>query len=161
ILQELTGEEPTVVLSEDGPTANQGIEAFSRGTGKWLVAVRMVSEGVDVPRLAVGVYATKTRTEMFFRQAVGRFVREQKGETRRCGGVGRRRGGRAPRCVSGRRGAGSCGSRRVRSTPRWCSRLRCRGCRRWLRRSNRRSSTRSTWSVRSTSRDTGKAAYRE
>lgn len=80
ILQELTGEEPTVVLSEDGPTANQGIEAFSRGTGKWLVAVRMVSEGVDVPRLAVGVYATKTRTEMFFRQAVGRFVRKQKGE---------------------------------------------------------------------------------
>src|SRR5690606_15004777 len=33
IVQELTGEEPRVVLSEDGPTANQGIEAFSRGTG--------------------------------------------------------------------------------------------------------------------------------
>lgn len=75
ILREITGEEPTVVLSEDGREANAGIEAFSRSNGRWLIAVRMVSEGVDVPRLAVGVYATKTKTEMFFRQAVGRFVR--------------------------------------------------------------------------------------
>jgi superfamily II DNA or RNA helicase len=35
----------------------------------------MVSEGVDIPRLRVGVYATTTTTELFFRQAVGRFVR--------------------------------------------------------------------------------------
>ena len=35
----------------------------------------MVSEGVDVPRLRVGVYATTARTELFFRQVVGRFVR--------------------------------------------------------------------------------------
>ena len=35
----------------------------------------MVSEGVDVPRLRVGVYATSARTELFFRQVVGRFIR--------------------------------------------------------------------------------------
>jgi superfamily II DNA or RNA helicase len=35
----------------------------------------MVSEGVDIPRLRVGVYATPARTELFFRQVVGRFVR--------------------------------------------------------------------------------------
>jgi superfamily II DNA or RNA helicase len=35
----------------------------------------MVSEGVDIPRLRVGVYATNTVTELFFRQAVGRLVR--------------------------------------------------------------------------------------
>jgi superfamily II DNA or RNA helicase len=47
-----------------------------------MVAVRMVSEGVDVPRLAVGVYATTTTTPLFFAQAVGRFVRARKrGET--------------------------------------------------------------------------------
>jgi superfamily II DNA or RNA helicase len=47
-----------------------------------MVAVRMVSEGVDVPRLAVGVYATTTMTPLFFAQAVGRFVRARaKGET--------------------------------------------------------------------------------
>ena len=41
----------------------------------WIVAVRMVSEGVDIPRLRVGVYATNTITDLFFRQAVGRLVR--------------------------------------------------------------------------------------
>jgi hypothetical protein len=47
-----------------------------------MVAVRMVSEGVDVPRLTVGVYATSVSTPLFFAQAVGRFVRaRQRGET--------------------------------------------------------------------------------
>jgi hypothetical protein len=47
-----------------------------------MVAVRMVSEGVDVPRLMVGVYATSTSTPLFFAQAVGRFVRaRRRGET--------------------------------------------------------------------------------
>ena len=35
----------------------------------------MVSEGVDIPRLRVGVYATTVTTDLYFRQAVGRFVR--------------------------------------------------------------------------------------
>jgi len=47
-----------------------------------MVAVRMVSEGVDVPRLAVGVYATSASTPLFFAQAIGRFVRaRRRGET--------------------------------------------------------------------------------
>jgi superfamily II DNA or RNA helicase len=47
-----------------------------------MVAVRMVSEGVDVPRLAVGVYATSASTPLFFAQAIGRFVRARaRGET--------------------------------------------------------------------------------
>jgi superfamily II DNA or RNA helicase len=39
----------------------------------------MVSEGVDIPRLRVGVYASTVVTELFFRQAVGRFVRWTRG----------------------------------------------------------------------------------
>src|SRR5699024_4224266 len=75
------GEEPTVVLSDD-VGAGKRIEAFSDSEERWMVAVRMVSEGVDVPRLAVGVYATSTSTPMFFAQAVGRFVRSRtRGET--------------------------------------------------------------------------------
>ena len=35
----------------------------------------MVSEGVDIPRLRVGVYATAAKTPLVFRQIVGRFVR--------------------------------------------------------------------------------------
>jgi hypothetical protein len=47
-----------------------------------MVAVRMVSEGVDIPRLAVGVYATSASTPLFFAQAIGRFVRaRRRGET--------------------------------------------------------------------------------
>ena len=65
---------PTVVLSDD-PQASSRIGHFADGTQPWIIAVRMVSEGVDIPRLAIGVYATTTTTELFFRQAVGRLVR--------------------------------------------------------------------------------------
>ena len=64
-----------VVATSDDPTASQRIARFAEGTAAWLVAVRMVSEGVDIPRLRLGVFATTTTTELFFRQAVGRFVR--------------------------------------------------------------------------------------
>jgi superfamily II DNA or RNA helicase len=80
-LARLTGESPTVVLSDDDGASDR-IDEFSAGDSRWLVAVRMVSEGVDVPRLAVGVYATSTATPLFFAQAVGRFVRaRRRGET--------------------------------------------------------------------------------
>jgi superfamily II DNA or RNA helicase len=64
-----------VVATSDDPLASERIAEFAGGTDAWIVAVRMVSEGVDVPRLRVGVYATNTVTELFFRQAVGRLVR--------------------------------------------------------------------------------------
>ncbi|MGV0807248.1 DEAD/DEAH box helicase [Mycolicibacterium setense] len=81
LLTKITGEVPTVVLSDD-PGASDRISKFSEGTSRWLVAVRMVSEGVDVPRLSVGVYATSASTPLFFAQAIGRFVRSRRaGET--------------------------------------------------------------------------------
>ena len=70
---------PADVVVSDDPTASKRIAEFSRNDRPWLVAVRMVSEGVDIPRLRVGVFATTTSTELFFRQAVGRFVRWQSG----------------------------------------------------------------------------------
>jgi len=80
-LEAITGRKPTVVLSDD-PKAGSKISAFSASNDRWMVAVRMVSEGVDVPRLMVGVYATSTSTPLFFAQAVGRFVRaRRRGET--------------------------------------------------------------------------------
>jgi superfamily II DNA or RNA helicase len=81
VLHGLTGEMPTVVLSDE-KEASERIDVFSKGTQRWMVAVRMVSEGVDVPRLAVGVYATSASTPLYFAQAVGRFVRtRRRGET--------------------------------------------------------------------------------
>jgi len=64
-----------VVATSDAPDASRKIAAFTTGSSPWIVAVRMVSEGVDIPRLRVGVYATNTVTDLFFRQAVGRLVR--------------------------------------------------------------------------------------
>ncbi len=66
---------PATVVTSDDPDASERIAAFAAGRDPWLVAVRMVSEGVDIPRLRVGVYATTVTTDLFFRQAVGRFVR--------------------------------------------------------------------------------------
>ncbi|MFG3522100.1 DEAD/DEAH box helicase [Nocardia nova] len=81
LLEHISGSKPAVVLSDD-PTSSQRIGEFSNNTDPWMVAVRMVSEGVDVPRLAVGVYATSASTPLYFAQAIGRFVRARRtGET--------------------------------------------------------------------------------
>ncbi|MFT4051674.1 MAG: DEAD/DEAH box helicase [Microbacterium sp.] len=77
LLREITGEQPAVVLSDDADASGR-IETFAQSTTRWMVAVRMVSEGVDVPRLAVGVYATSASTPLFFAQAIGRFVRARR-----------------------------------------------------------------------------------
>jgi superfamily II DNA or RNA helicase len=81
LLHQISGKRPVLVLSDD-PAASQKIARFAGSGDRWMVAVRMVSEGVDIPRLAVGVYATSVGTALFFAQAVGRFVRaRQRGET--------------------------------------------------------------------------------
>jgi len=78
LLRDRLGVRATVATSDD-PEASKKIAAFTEGGDPWIVAVRMVSEGVDIPRLAVGVYATNTMTDLFFRQAVGRLVRVSPG----------------------------------------------------------------------------------
>lgn len=74
VLMEITGQAPVVALSDD-EQAGKKIRAFTEGRAPWIVACNMVSEGVDIPRLRVGVYATTTATRMYFRQFVGRMVR--------------------------------------------------------------------------------------
>jgi superfamily II DNA or RNA helicase len=70
------------VVTSDDPAASAEIARFAVSSEPWLVAMRLVSEGVDIPRLRVGVYATTTATELFFRQAVGRLVRWTRGVAR-------------------------------------------------------------------------------
>jgi len=78
LLRDRAGVRATVATSDD-PGASRKIAEFSEGSDPWIIAVRMVSEGVDIPRLKVGVYATNTITDLFFRQAVGRLVRKTAG----------------------------------------------------------------------------------
>lgn len=74
VIENLTGILPPVVISDDAD-GNEKIDHFKNGSDRWLVSVKMVSEGVDIPRLRIGVYFTIVKAELFFRQAVGRFVR--------------------------------------------------------------------------------------
>ena len=74
LLERWTGEAPALALSDD-PRASEVIDGYARSDQAWVVAVRMISEGVDIPRLRVGVHATTTVTPLFFRQAVGRIAR--------------------------------------------------------------------------------------
>lgn len=74
LLRETTGKPPVVVLHTEAQAARK-LAAFTASREPWIVAVNMVSEGVDIPRLRVGVYATAAKTSLIFRQIVGRFVR--------------------------------------------------------------------------------------
>ncbi len=76
----ITGAAPEIILSND-PKASEKIAQFADADAQWIVAVRMISEGVDLPRLRVAVFATTTTTALFFRQAVGRIARWTPGLT--------------------------------------------------------------------------------
>jgi len=78
LLGEVTGRAPLVVLHTEANAASK-LAAFRSSRDPWIVAVNMVSEGVDIPRLRVGVYATAAKTPLIFRQIVGRFVRTTPG----------------------------------------------------------------------------------
>lgn len=85
LLREVTGYSAQVVVSgedEGGSTndAKAAIGRFRDSQEPWIIAVKMIAEGVDIPRLMVGVYATNVTTNMFFTQVVGRFVRKRRGE---------------------------------------------------------------------------------
>jgi superfamily II DNA or RNA helicase len=74
LMERRIGVRPAIVVS-DLADASDRIAAFARSSDPWIVAVHMVSEGVDIPRLRVGVYASNVVTELYFRQFCGRFVR--------------------------------------------------------------------------------------
>jgi superfamily II DNA or RNA helicase len=74
IVRRVTGKPAEVILSDD-PKASKKIERFAAGSARIAVCVRMISEGVDVPRAAVLAWMTAYRTPLFFAQAVGRVVR--------------------------------------------------------------------------------------
>jgi superfamily II DNA or RNA helicase len=74
MIEKITGQKASVVHSKD-ETSNRTIETFRTSTQRWIVAVDMISEGVDIPRLSIIVYASNKTTDMWFRQIVGRAVR--------------------------------------------------------------------------------------
>jgi superfamily II DNA or RNA helicase len=74
LVSEITGSLPILAMS-DLPMAHKAIIQFADEDEPWLVSVRMVSEGVDIPRLGVIAWATAATTELMVRQVAGRALR--------------------------------------------------------------------------------------
>lgn len=63
------------VVTHRTPDAQQTINAFRHSDCRWIVAVGMISEGTDIPRLQVCCYLSRIRTELHYRQVLGRVLR--------------------------------------------------------------------------------------
>jgi superfamily II DNA or RNA helicase len=83
MLTRICGEKVDVV-HDDIPEAHQIIKRFASSGRRWLVAVNMVSEGVDIPRAAVSVYLSDRiiNPEMYFIQVLARIIRKLNGDDR-------------------------------------------------------------------------------
>lgn len=75
LLSAICGEVVPFVVSDDESDPAQVIAAYRDADTRWIVAVDLISEGVDIPRLAAVLFASRKKTEMWFRQIVGRVVR--------------------------------------------------------------------------------------
>jgi superfamily II DNA or RNA helicase len=74
ILRQTTGHRAIIVANDEEGSVEK-IAAFTKGEKPWIVAVKMVSEGVDIPRLRVCVYAARITEELFVLQVIFRIVR--------------------------------------------------------------------------------------
>jgi superfamily II DNA or RNA helicase len=81
IIEKISGHKAVLVLNDE-PGSDKALDSFANGFSPWLVAVRMVTEGVDIPRLRVGVYLARAIGEggLTFIQFLGRQVRLFKGD---------------------------------------------------------------------------------
>ncbi|WP_395593343.1 DEAD/DEAH box helicase [Pseudomonas sp. B26140] len=72
----LLGEGETCeVVTNKTPNAQQVIDDFRFSSTAWIVAVGMISEGTDIPRLQVCCHLSRIRTELYYRQVLGRILR--------------------------------------------------------------------------------------
>lgn len=67
-----------VLVSYKEPNAAKTIEHFRTNSIQWIVSVGMVSEGTDIPRLQVCCHLSRVKTELYFRQVLGRILRINK-----------------------------------------------------------------------------------
>lgn len=74
ILERRVGEQ-AVIATYMGDAPQAAIAAFREGTEPWIISVGMVSEGTNIPRLRVCCHLTRVKTELHFRQVLGRILR--------------------------------------------------------------------------------------
>ena len=81
-LEAVSGQKPVIVHNKIDDSLDK-ISAFRDGDAPWIVGVQMLSEGLDIPRLRVGVYCTNIRAPLYFHQFCGRVVRVQSSDLER------------------------------------------------------------------------------
>ena len=81
----LIGETYTIVTHQT-PEAQSVITNFARSSTQWIISVGMISEGTDIPRLHVCCHLSQIRTELHFRQVLGRILRTRENEPRQANG---------------------------------------------------------------------------
>ncbi|NOH75464.1 diguanylate cyclase [Vibrio crassostreae] len=62
-----------VTYRHEDPLAE--IERYRQSSAQWIVSVGMISEGTDIPRLQVCCHMSSVKTELYFRQVLGRILR--------------------------------------------------------------------------------------
>ncbi|MDF0750821.1 DEAD/DEAH box helicase family protein [Marinobacter sp. 71-i] len=72
----MAGEHPIIVTYQT-PDAQRIISNFKTSSDRWIISVGMISEGTDIPRLQVCCHLSRIRTELHFRQVLGRILRRQ------------------------------------------------------------------------------------
>jgi len=70
-----TYQQSAVLVSHKNPDAHQIIKNFRTSSTEWIVSVGMVSEGTDIPRLQICCHLSWVKTELYFRQVMGRILR--------------------------------------------------------------------------------------
>ena len=74
LIEQFEGDRPEIVHSNI-PNASKIIKRFRSSTKRWIVSVGMITEGVDIPRSRVLIYIPYAKTELAFRQGIGRVIR--------------------------------------------------------------------------------------
>lgn len=74
VMDRVSSSRPLVIASDDRK-AHEKLREFKDKADPWVIAIKMISEGVNIPRLRVCCYMSNVVTDMFFRQVVGRILR--------------------------------------------------------------------------------------
>ncbi len=65
----------TSIVTYREQNAQNLINQFRKSNTEWIVSVGMVSEGTDIPHLQVCCHLSNVKTELYFRQILGRILR--------------------------------------------------------------------------------------
>lgn len=73
-------DQTAIIVTYHDRDALAKIGYYRQSTTEWIVSVGMISEGTDIPRLQVCCHLSSVKTELYFRQVLGRILRVNQSE---------------------------------------------------------------------------------